>query len=83
MNTAIKLIRKKNSICRFCVKQFTRPDSLKRHIDDERCEVLKIQKQQKENIFINLLEEEKIVNQTKKELTELNNDIVIKKKIMM
>ena len=80
INSAIKLIRKKNSICRFCLKQFTRPDSLKRHTDDERCEVLKIQKQQKENIFINLLEEEKIVNQTKKELTELNNDVVIKKK---
>jgi hypothetical protein len=65
--------KKNNSICKFCLKQFTRPDSLKRHLDNERCEVLKIQHQQKENIFINLLEEEKIVNQTKKELTELNN----------
>lgn len=73
---------KKCSICRFCLKQFSRPDSLKRHIYDERCEVLKIQNQQKENIFINLLEEEKVVNQTKKELKELNNDINTKKKII-
>jgi hypothetical protein len=63
---------KKKSSCRFCLKQFSRPDSLKRHLEEERCEVIKIQKQQKENIFINLLEEEKVVNQTKKELKELN-----------
>ncbi len=68
-------INKKKSCCRFCLKQFSRPDSLKRHLEEERCEVLKIQKQQKENIFINLLEEEKVVNQTKKELTELNTQI--------
>ena len=79
-NNQINDKKKINSICRFCLKQFSRSDSLKRHIYDERCEVLKIQKQQKENIFVNLLEEEKIVNQTKKELTELNNDNYTKKK---
>lgn len=36
---------------------------MKRHIKNENCEVLRLY--EKENIFINLLEEEKIVNQTK------------------
>jgi hypothetical protein len=54
--------------CRFCLKQFLYTKNLNKHIREERCEVLKLQKQQKENIFINLIEEEKIVNQTKKEL---------------
>lgn len=57
--------------CRFCLKQFTRPDNLKRHINGERCEILRLQKQQKENIFVNLLEEEKIVNQTQNELKDI------------
>ena len=61
--------------CRFCLRLFSRPDSLKRHLDEERCEVLKLQNQQKENIFVNLLEEEKIVNQTKSELVKLTTNI--------
>jgi hypothetical protein len=59
---------KKNIICRYCFKQFLYTKNLNKHIREERCEILKLQKQQKENIFINLLEEEKIVNETKKEL---------------
>ena len=64
--------------CKYCFKLFTRPYNLKRHIEEERCEVLKLQKQQKENISINLIEEEKIVNQTKKELNKIpkNNNII-------
>ena len=57
--------------CRYCLRLFSRPDSLKRHLDEERCEVLKLQNQQKENIFNNLLEEEKIVIQTKKDLKNM------------
>lgn len=55
----------KKFFCRYCLKSFTRADNLKRHINGEKCEVLRLQEKQKENIFINLLEEEKIVNQTK------------------
>jgi hypothetical protein len=62
---------KKKVCCRHCLRVFSRSDSLKRHLEEERCEVLKLQKQQKENIFINLLEEEKIVTQTKKELDKM------------
>lgn len=63
--------------CRFCLKQFLYTKNLNKHIREERCKILKLQKQQKENIFINLLEEEKIVNQTKKELNDIpkNNSI--------
>ena len=61
--------------CRFCLKQFLYLKNLNKHIVNERCEVLKLQKQQKENIFINLLQEEEIVNQTKKEINVLpDND---------
>ena len=66
-----KVIHDNNIHCRFCLKKFTIPDNLKRHINGERCEILRLQKQQKENIFVNLLEEEKIVNQTKKELKDI------------
>ena len=59
---------KKIVSCRFCLKQFLYTKNLNKHIREERCEVLKLQKQQKENIFINLIKEEKIVNQTQKEL---------------
>lgn len=58
--------------CRFCLKCFSRSDSVKRHIEEERCEVLKLQKQQKENIFVNLLTEEKIISQTKKEIKNMS-----------
>ena len=64
----------KKICCRFCLKPFTRSDNLKRHIANEKCEVLKLQKQQKENIFVNLLNEEKVVSETKKELGELSKD---------
>jgi len=57
--------------CRFCLKPFLYAKNLNKHIREERCEVLRLQKQQKENIFLNLLTEEKIINQTKKELSEM------------
>ena len=75
-------IKKKKVCCRFCLKLFSRPDSLKRHMSEERCEVLKLHNQQKENIFINLLEEEKIVTQTKKELNKLNKMSNLKKTLI-
>ena len=58
--------------CKYCFKEFLYNRNLNKHIKEERCEVLKLQNQQKENIFINLLEEEKIVNQTKKELGKIS-----------
>ena len=48
-------------ICRYCGKVFLYNKNLNRHISDNRCEVIKLQKQQKENIYVNLLNEEKIV----------------------
>lgn len=71
---------KKKFCCKYCLKLFTRTDNLKRHINNDKCEILRLQEKQKENIFINLLEEEKVVNQTKIELKELNNNILIVKK---
>jgi hypothetical protein len=65
---------KKKVCCRFCLKEFLYMKNLNKHIREERCEILKLQKQQKENIFVNLLNEEKIVTQTKKELNELSKD---------
>ena len=68
----------KKVFCKFCLKEFLYSKNLNKHIREERCEVLKIQKQQKENIFVNLLTEDNIVNQTKKELKEIEkNDIDI------
>ena len=63
---------KPNITCRFCFKNFLYTKNLNKHIREERCAILKLQKQQKENIFINLLTEEKIVNQTKQELNKIN-----------
>ena len=58
--------------CKYCFKDFLYNRNLNKHIREERCAVLRLQKQQKENIFINLLTEEKIVNETKKELTKIS-----------
>jgi len=62
----------KKFCCQYCLKLFTRSDNLKRHINNIKCEILRLQEKQKENIFINLLEEEKIVNQTK---LDINHNI--------
>ncbi len=72
----------KKICCRFCLKSFTRSDNLKRHINNEKCEVIRLQEKQKENIFINLLEEEKIVNQTKLDINHnlKQDNLVIKTK---
>ena len=72
------LIEKKIS-CRSCLKSFSRLDNLKRHILNDKCEVLRLQNQQKENIFVNLLSEEKIISQTKKELNEISENKIEKK----
>jgi hypothetical protein len=66
---------KKKVCCRFCLKEFLYIKNLNKHIREERCEVLKLQKQQKENIFINLLEEDKIITQTKKELKDVTDNV--------
>ena len=66
-NDECELNKKKITTCRFCLKSFLYIKNLNKHIREERCAVIKLQKKQKENIFINLIEEEKIVNQTKKE----------------
>ena len=66
---------KKKVCCRFCLKEFLYVKNLNKHIREERCKILKLQKQQKEeNIFVNLLNEEKVVFETKKELGELSKD---------
>ena len=45
-------------------------------MDNKKCEVLRLQEKQKENIFINLLEEEKIVTQTK---IDINHNLKLDK----
>ena len=75
----IKKNEKKNNICRFCCKEFTRIDNLKRHISNKRCEILKLQKQQKENIFVSLLKEEEINKDATIKLNELT--IINNKKV--
>jgi hypothetical protein len=65
-------VEPKKIYCKFCLRDFLYLKNLNKHIKEERCKVLKIQKQQKENIFKNLLTEDKIVNQTKKELNEID-----------
>jgi hypothetical protein len=64
----IKETKKNKIFCKYCLKEFLYVKNLNKHVREERCEILKIKNQQKENIFMNLLEEEKIVNQTKKDL---------------
>ena len=47
--------------CNYCKQQFTRCDSLKKHIKD-RCKVKKLEEKKKENIFIDLINKEKEIN---------------------
>lgn len=47
--------------CNYCKQQFTRSDSLKKHIKD-RCRVKKLEEKKKENIFIDLINKEKELN---------------------
>jgi hypothetical protein len=63
----------KKVFCKFCMGEFSRSDNLKRHLDNNKCKILQLQKQQKENIFINLLEEEKINNETEIKLNKIAN----------
>jgi len=61
----------KKYICNFCMQGFSRSDNLKRHIDNNKCKILILQKQQKENIFVNLVKEGEINNATNNKLLEL------------
>lgn len=72
---------KKDIICQYCKKVFKYTKNLNRHINDQRCEILKLQKQQKENIFVSLLNVEKINNDAKQEINKLNDETNIKKLI--
>lgn len=65
-------LKSENTICKYCYKEFTRVDNLKRHIKNNKCSVLKLQKQQKENIFTNLINNEKIEEETNKEINSLD-----------
>ena len=47
---------------------------MNKHIREERCEILKLQKQQKENIFINLVKEDEINNGTKSKLDNIESE---------
>jgi hypothetical protein len=63
----------KKVFCKFCMGEFSRSDNVKRHLNNNKCKILQLQKQQKENIFINLLEEEKINNETEIKLNKIAN----------
>ena len=49
---------------------------------EERCEILKLQKQQKENIFINLIKEDEINNETKTKLNKIELETEKSEKII-
>jgi chromosome segregation ATPase len=67
--------------CQYCQKSYTRIDNLNRHLREGRCEILKLQNQQKENIFVNLVKEKKLNEEVEdkinkmKELNEIENAI--------
>jgi len=65
-------------ICKFCCREFLHNKSLKRHISEYRCKILKLQKQQKENIFVNLVKEDEIkkISNNKSLKFETNSNIV-------
>jgi len=81
-NLGVNLVNNKAG-CQYCLKIFSRPDSLKRHIEEERCEVLKLQQLQKENIFKNLLYEENVIKQAKHDLKNMTINQVLDKEIQM
>jgi len=64
-------IEEKKYVCHFCFKEYTRQDNLKRHISNKRCEILKLQIQQKENIFINLVKEDELNKSANNKLNKL------------
>jgi hypothetical protein len=64
---------KKNIFCKYCCKEFLYNKNLYKHIREERCEVLKLQKQQKENIFVNLVKEDELNKTTDNKLTTISN----------
>jgi hypothetical protein len=74
-------VLKKDITCQYCKKVFKYNKNLNRHIGEHRCEILKLQKQQKENIFVSLLNVEKINNDANQEINKLNDDTDIKKLI--
>ena len=65
-------LKKEKIMCKFCCKIFLYNKNLNKHIREERCEVLKLQNQQKENIFINLVKEDEINNQTNNKLNKIS-----------
>jgi len=80
-NNIKKPIINNKIICRYCCKEFLYNRNLNKHIREERCSVLKLQKQQKENIFLNLVKEDELNKTTYNKLNELfvsNNSNLIK-----
>ncbi len=67
-----KGIKQENKIiCKYCCKIFLYNKNLNKHIREERCEILKLQKQQKENIFVNLVKEDELNKSTNTKLNEI------------
>ena len=66
-----------SNMCKYCNRLFTRSDSLKKHLTN-RCKVKKLQDEEKENIFKELLNKEEIMNNNYKELLEQNKLIIEK-----
>jgi hypothetical protein len=66
-----------SNMCKYCNRLFTRNDSLKKHLTN-RCKVKKLQDEEKENIFKELLNKEEINNNFKAMLLEQNKLIMDK-----
>jgi hypothetical protein len=60
-------------VCKYCNKNFSRNDNLFRHINNS-CKIRKIQEEEKEKIFIELLKQNELIKKQNEELKNQNNE---------
>ncbi len=61
-------------ICKYCFKEFSRSDALKRH-ESNFCKVKKFEEEKKQNIFDNLIEKDKKIDEFYKMFNEMNENL--------
>ena len=60
-------------VCKYCDKKFSRNDNLFRHINNS-CKIRKIQEEEKEKIFIELLKQNELIKKQNEELKNQNKE---------